>query len=135
MTLWLWILSSIALLILAVGVAFALWVRHSGRTAQEASAELRAMGLDMMKLPGRLRRLAADDRVPRSARWMLIGLAIYIASPIDLIPDFLPVIGQLDDIIIIPLVLMRVRRMIPQEVWDTYFPERPGSGDRLEDTW
>jgi len=64
----------------------------------------------------------------------LIGLAIYIASPIDAIPDFIPVIGYLDEVILVPLILIHIRRMIPQEVWIAYFPDRADSDNLPSDT-
>lgn len=111
-------------LIVAAFVAFFVWLRRSAMTPAEAAAELRALGVDLVRLPGRLRRMAADPRTPRRARWWLIGLAIYVVSPIDPIPDFLPGIGQLDELVIVPLVLRRVRRMISPEVWAEHFPSR-----------
>jgi len=119
------LLATLALIALAV-VAFVVWVARSGMTPSEAGAELKALGVDLVRLPGRLRRVAADPRTPRRARWWLIGLAVYVASPIDPIPDFLPVIGQLDELIVVPLVLRRVKRMVPPDVWAEYFPTRPG---------
>lgn len=57
-----------------------------------------------------------DSRVPRLAKWLL-GIAVaYALSPIDLIPDFIPIIGHLDDLIILPLLLFIVLKMIPNEV-------------------
>ncbi len=47
------------------------------------------------------RRLAADPRVPRRRKLLLAALAGYLVFPLDLIPDFLPVIGQLDDAFVI----------------------------------
>jgi uncharacterized membrane protein YkvA (DUF1232 family) len=55
-----------------------------------------------------LRRLASDRTVPRGARWLVWALLGYLASPIDLIPDFLPVIGYADDAIVTSFVLRRV---------------------------
>src|SRR4051794_11563733 len=51
------------------------------------------------------RRLLADDRVPRRRKAALLLLLGYLALPIDLVPDFLPVIGQLDDAVMVALVL------------------------------
>lgn len=57
-----------------------------------------------------------DPRVPRRARWLAIGVVAYAFSPFDLIPDFIPVIGYLDDLIIVPLGIALVLRMIPPDV-------------------
>jgi uncharacterized membrane protein YkvA (DUF1232 family) len=55
-----------------------------------------------------LARLARDPRVPRARRWSLALLGLYLLSPIDLVPDFLPVIGQLDDALLVLLALRGV---------------------------
>lgn len=123
---WQWLLIATTALLIALPAAMVIWIRRSGISSSQATIEMRARGLELVRLPGRLRRLARDQRVPKRARWLLIGLAVYIASPIDPIPDFLPVIGQLDEMILVPLVLIRVRRMIPTDVWDEYFPKPSG---------
>jgi uncharacterized membrane protein YkvA (DUF1232 family) len=56
------------------------------------------------------RRLLADGRVPRRRKLVLGGLVVYLAMPIDLVPDFLPVAGQLDDAIVAALALRYVLR-------------------------
>ena len=53
---------------------------------------------------------------PLLAKLVLIGIIIYALTPIDLIPDFIPVLGMIDDIIIILLGLWIARRLIPEEV-------------------
>jgi uncharacterized membrane protein YkvA (DUF1232 family) len=58
----------------------------------------------------------ADPRTPTAAKLIVWLIVAYAASPIDLIPDFLPVVGYLDDLILLPLGLMLIRRMIPDEV-------------------
>ena len=62
------------------------------------------------------RRVLRHPRTPRAAK-ILLGLAIgYALLPFDLIPDFLPVIGHIDDAIIIPGLLMLALRLVPKDV-------------------
>ena len=58
-----------------------------------------------------------DPRVPWYAKVLAAGVAGYALSPIDLIPDFIPILGYLDDLVLIPLGVASVRRMIPAQVW------------------
>jgi uncharacterized membrane protein YkvA (DUF1232 family) len=57
-----------------------------------------------------------DPRVPWYAKVLAVAVAGYALSPIDLIPDFIPVLGYLDDIIIVPLGIMLVVRLIPPKI-------------------
>jgi len=57
-----------------------------------------------------------DPRTPWYAKALAVGVAAYALSPIDLIPDFIPILGQLDELIILPLGIWLVVRMIPAEV-------------------
>jgi uncharacterized membrane protein YkvA (DUF1232 family) len=57
-----------------------------------------------------VRRLLGDPAVPRAGKLLLVGLVAYLASPIDLVPDFIPVAGQLDDALVVALVLRAVLR-------------------------
>jgi hypothetical protein len=124
MATWQWGVLAILVLIIGCLVAVVIWARRSALTPGEAAAELRALGVDLVRLPGRLRRVARDPRTPRRARWWLIGLAVYVASPVDPIPDFLPVIGYMDELIVVPLVLRHIKRMVPPDVWTEHFPPR-----------
>jgi uncharacterized membrane protein YkvA (DUF1232 family) len=57
-----------------------------------------------------------DPRVPWYAKALAVGVAAYAMSPIDLIPDFVPVLGYLDDIVIVPLGILLVVWLIPPQL-------------------
>lgn len=59
---------------------------------------------------------ARDPRTPWYAKALALVVAAYALSPIDLIPDFVPVLGYLDDVILIPLGVMLVARLVPDHV-------------------
>ena len=62
-----------------------------------------------------LRLAASDPRVPRQAKWLAAAAVAYAVSPIDLIPDFIPVIGHLDDLIIVPaLAWLALKQIDPK---------------------
>jgi uncharacterized membrane protein YkvA (DUF1232 family) len=65
-----------------------------------------------------LRLAARDPRVPWPAKMLAIAVAAYALSPIDLIPDFIPVFGYLDDVILVPIGVYIVIRLIPGSVLD-----------------
>jgi uncharacterized membrane protein YkvA (DUF1232 family) len=73
----------------------------------------------------------ADPRTPRLARFLGVAVVAYAASPIDLIPDFIPVLGYLDDLLIVPAGLWLVRRMIPPEVLAEHRARAEQSSTRL----
>jgi uncharacterized membrane protein YkvA (DUF1232 family) len=76
---------------------------------------------------------ARDKRTPLSARWVAAFVAAYALSPIDLIPDFIPIVGYLDDLIILPLGIFISVRLIPPDLMTEYreqanaFDMRPSS--------
>jgi uncharacterized membrane protein YkvA (DUF1232 family) len=57
-----------------------------------------------------------DDRVPWYAKVFIACVVAYAFSPIDLIPDFIPILGYLDDIILLPIGIMLALKMIPKDV-------------------
>lgn len=75
-------------------------------------------------------RLLADERLPRSRKLALLFTLGYLALPVDLIPDFIPVAGQLDDAIVVALVLRFVLRGGGPVLVDQLWPG-PSAGARL----
>jgi uncharacterized membrane protein YkvA (DUF1232 family) len=78
-----------------------------------------------------VRRLRKDPRVPRRAKIAVLLAGVWVASPIDLIPEFLPVIGPLDDIIVVALALRYAGRQVPREVLLSAWPGEPRLIERL----
>ncbi|MCI4066665.1 DUF1232 domain-containing protein [Micromonospora sp. R77] len=72
-----------------------------------------------------VRRLRRDPRVPRRAKVAIVVAGLWLASPIDLIPEFLPVIGPLDDIVVVALALRYAGRQVPREVLLAAWPGEP----------
>src|ERR671917_970605 len=63
---------------------------------------------------------ARDPRVPWHAKAVAVCVAAYALSPIDLIPDFVPVLGYLDDLIIVPLGVILAIRLVPPPLMDEF---------------
>jgi uncharacterized membrane protein YkvA (DUF1232 family) len=74
---------------------------------------------DVLRL---IRRLAADETLPRGIRVRLALLLAYLAIPIDLVPDFIPILGYADDVIIVTLVLRSVVRRAGLDAVRTHWP-------------
>ncbi len=67
-------------------------------------------------------RLARDRRVPRRHKWLLVALVGYLSLPFDLVPDFIPVAGALDDAILVAIVLRIVFRKAGPELVREHWP-------------
>lgn len=78
-----------------------------------------------------LRRLRKDPRLPRSAKIAVAIAAVWVISPIDLIPEFLPVIGPLDDVVVVALALRFAARRVPREAILEAWPGERRLLDRL----
>lgn len=72
-----------------------------------------------------VRRLRKDPRVPRRAKIAVVVAGLWVASPIDLIPEFLPVIGPLDDVVVVALALRYAARRVPPDVLLAAWPGDP----------
>src|ERR687884_1119033 len=71
------------------------------------------------------RRLRRRPEVPRRAKLALLVAVLWVLSPIDLIPEFLPVIGPLDDVVAVVLALRYAARQVPREVLLEAWPGEP----------
>ena len=78
-----------------------------------------------------VRRLRRDPRVPRRAKLAILFAGLWVASPIDLIPEFIPVIGPLDDIVVVAFALRYAARQVPREVVLAAWPGERRLIDRL----
>ena len=58
-----------------------------------------------------------DPAMPKRAKWLIVIVVAYALSPIDLIPDFIPIIGYLDELLILPLGIYIAMKMVPDELW------------------
>ena len=77
------------------------------------------------------RRLRNDPRVPRRAKVVILLAGLWLLSPIDLLPEFLPVIGPLDDVLVVALALRYAARRVPREVLLEAWPGEPRLLERL----
>lgn len=101
----------------ALYAAFVAWLFATGR--REDARALAGFFPDCVVL---FRRLLRDERVPRRSKLLVGALIAYLAMPIDLVPDFIPVAGQLDDVIIVIFVLRRVLRAGGPELLREHWP-------------
>ena len=117
---WQWLLISLGV-ILVIYASFLAWLVICGR--REDARAFATFIPDSIVL---VTRLARDPRVPRRHKLLLIALVAYLSLPFDLVPDFIPVAGQLDDAIIIALALRHFIRAggepMIRELWPG--PER-----------
>ena len=118
------------LLVAAIGGLLLLWLALvvilvvAGRRRGEPARLREALRLlpDVVRL---LRRLAADPDVPRGVRVRLVAAALYLTFPVDLVPDFIPVAGYADDVIVVALVLRSVARRAGVDAIDRHWPGTP----------
>jgi uncharacterized membrane protein YkvA (DUF1232 family) len=121
----------IRLLVIAVAVVLASWlvlIFLATRLPEGLAKDLAAFLPSCVTM---LRRLRTDPRVPRRAKVAIAFAAVYVVLPIDVIPDFLPVIGVLDDVVIVALALRYAGRRVPRAVVTDAWPGNPALINRL----
>ena len=111
-------------LVLWLALIVALWLVKGRHDLAALRGGLRLLP-DVLRL---LKRLATDPSLPRGVRIRLWALLIYLIMPIDLVPDFIPVVGYLDDAIIIAIALRSVIRRSGEEAIRRHWP---GTADGL----
>jgi uncharacterized membrane protein YkvA (DUF1232 family) len=91
----------------------------------EPTPDLKKKALDLLlflpRMAKLLGRIAADPAVSGKDKALVLGSLAYLASPLDLIPDFIPVIGELDDIYLISLVVLRLLNRVGPEKLQAYW--------------
>ena len=110
-----------------VGGLLVLWLLLLALLWRARPDELTARGArrllpDVLRL---VRRLAADRSLPRAVRVRLWLLLAYLLSPIDLVPDFVPVLGYADDVVVVAWALRSVVRRAGVEALDRHWPGEP----------
>jgi uncharacterized membrane protein YkvA (DUF1232 family) len=80
-------------------------------------------------------KLVRHRDTPRAPKLIALLVLAYALSPIDLIPDFIPVIGLLDDIILVPMGIALAVRLTPPHLWQARMAEAEASADKLPKLW
>src|SRR5262245_15421238 len=113
---WSWLLVGLA----ALAVLYAAFVAALVLVGRRGDA--RALATFIPDCIVLVTRLARDPRVPRRRKLLLLALVGYLALPFDLVPDFIPVAGQLDDAIIVALVLRSFIRSSGEDLLREHWP-------------
>jgi uncharacterized membrane protein YkvA (DUF1232 family) len=121
-----WLAGAGVALLLLYGALLAMLWRAASKGSQATFKDALRLLPDLARL---LRRLAGDASLPRGVRIRLGLLLLYLASPIDLVPDFIPVLGYADDAVIVAIALRSVARHAGREAIERHWP---GTGEGLQ---
>jgi uncharacterized membrane protein YkvA (DUF1232 family) len=125
MSSWQWLIVGAGVAVVAYG-GFVVWLLVAGR-----HGDARALAGFIPDCLILFRRLAGDERVPRRCKLLLAALIGYLALPFDLVPDFIPVAGQLDDAILVALVLRSLLRAGGQQLLSEHWPGPQSSREAI----
>ncbi|HTE68403.1 MAG TPA: DUF1232 domain-containing protein [Actinomycetes bacterium] len=118
-------------ILIALAVMGALWALLVVLAARLPAGLLKDLAGFLPACVTLARRLRADPRVPWQAKAAVVVAGLWVLSPIDLLPEFLPVIGPLDDVVVVALALRYAARRVPREVLLEAWPGEPRLLERL----
>ncbi len=121
----------IRVLLIALGCLAASWVLMIVLAARLPPGILKDLAGFLPACVTTIKTLRKDPRVPRRAKLAIAFAGVWVISPIDLIPEFLPVIGPLDDIVVVALAFRYAARQIPSDVLFDAWPADPNLLRRL----
>lgn len=119
------------LLLTGVGVLLASWALLVLLAARLPEGSLKELASVLPDCAATVRKLRADPRVPRRVKVALLVAGLWVLSPIDLLPEFLPVIGPLDDVVVVALALRYAARSVPRDVLLEAWPGKASVVGRL----
>lgn len=119
------------LLLIAVGLVLATWAFLAVLARSLPAGAAKDVAAVLPACATTVRRLRRDPRVPRRAKVAVALAGLWVLSPIDLIPEFLPIIGPLDDVLVVALALRYAARQVPREVIVEAWPAAPRILERL----
>lgn len=121
----------IRLVIIATALVVASWAVLAVLARRLPPGSLKDLATVLPACVTAARRLRRDPRVPARAKLAVAVAALWVLSPIDLIPEFLPVIGPLDDVVVVALALRYAARRVPYHVLVEAWPAELRLLDRL----
>ncbi len=119
------------LILIAAAVMVALWGLLVVLAARLPPGLLKDLAGFLPACVTLVRRLRADPRVPWQAKAAVVVAGLWVLSPIDLLPEFLPVIGPLDDVVVVALALRYAAQRVPREALVEAWPGEPRLLERL----
>jgi uncharacterized membrane protein YkvA (DUF1232 family) len=121
----------VRLVLIAVGALIAAWALMAILARRLPPGAAKDLATVLPACATTARKLRRDPRVPRRAKVAIVVALLWVISPIDLIPEFLPIIGPLDDVIVVALAFRYAARRVPREVLFEAWPAEPRILERL----
>ena len=119
------------LVLIAIGLFVATWALLAILAKRLPAGVAKDLATVLPACATTARRLRRDPRVPRRAKVAVVVALLWVLSPIDLIPEFLPIIGPLDDVLVVALAFRYAARQVPRDVLVEAWPAEPRILERL----